>query len=115
MSTGPSAEEAIPHDTPAVASSPFVLPGDVYGADDGGRQDFDCTAARSLMDPRVKTPMADLEAQFRVSKTVYDDAMRATAALHEITVLRQQIGAAQINGGKEGSEVSQRQRAPRWS
>ncbi len=46
-----------------------------------------------VMDPRVKTPMADLEAQFQLSKAIYDDAMRATAALHEITVLREQLAA----------------------
>ena len=105
MSTGPSAEEAIPHDTPAVASSPFVLPGMYTVRMMAGGKTL-TAPLKVVMDPRVKTPMADLEAQFRVSKTVYDDAMRATAALHEITVLRQQIGAAQINGGKEGSEVS---------
>ena len=46
-----------------------------------------------VMDPRVKTPMADLEAQFNVSKAIYDDALKATSALHEITVLRDQMRA----------------------
>ncbi len=45
------------------------------------------------MDPRVKTPAAELEEQFKVSKAIYDDALRATAALHEITVLREQLSA----------------------
>ena len=44
-----------------------------------------------VMDPRVKTPMADLETQFTLSKAMYDDALRATTALHEITVLRGQL------------------------
>ncbi len=45
------------------------------------------------MDPRVKTPSADLEAQFTVAKSIYDDIMRATTAIHEITVLRDQLKA----------------------
>jgi len=34
-----------------------------------------------------------LEEQFTVSKAIYDDALRATAALHEITVLREQLSS----------------------
>jgi len=92
MSTGPSAEEAVPHDTPAVASSPFVLPGayTVRLIADGKTLS---EPFKVVMDPRVKTPMAELEAQFSLSKAMYDDALRATAALHEITVLREQLGA----------------------
>jgi hypothetical protein len=90
MSTGPSADEAVPHDTPAVASSPFVLPGSytVRLIADGKilSEHFEV-----VMDPRVKTPMADLEAQFKLSKAMYDDAMHATTALHEIAVLRDQM------------------------
>jgi photosystem II stability/assembly factor-like uncharacterized protein len=90
MSTGPSAEEAIPHDTPAVASSPYVMPG-VYTvrliAD--GKTLSEQFAV--VMDPRVKTSKADLESQFSISKAMYDDALRATTALHEITVVRDQL------------------------
>jgi hypothetical protein len=46
-----------------------------------------------VMDPRVKTPVGELEEQFRVSKAIYDDALRATEALHQITVLREQLSA----------------------
>jgi hypothetical protein len=90
MSTGPSAEEAIPHDTPAVASSPYVMPGTytVRLIADGKTlsESFKVT-----MDPRVKTSMADLESQFSISKSIYDDTLRATTALHEITVVRDQL------------------------
>jgi hypothetical protein len=119
MSTGPSAEEAIPHDTPAVASSPYVLPGD-YTARitvDGKSQS---EPFKIVMDPRVKTPMAELITQFTLSKAIYDDALRATTALHEITVLRGQLEAkgtapappapdsieaklTKIAGGREGT------------
>ena len=92
MSTGPSAEEAIPHDTPAVASSPFVLPGAyTVRVIAGGKTLSEPFSV--VMDPRVKTSAAELEAQFRVSKAIYDDTLRATTALHEITVLRDQLAA----------------------
>jgi hypothetical protein len=71
-----------------------------------------------VMDPRVKTPLADLQKQFDISKAMYDDAMKATAALHEITMLREQLAAkgggdaagpdsiesklTKIAGGREG-------------
>ena len=100
MSTGPSADEAIPHDTPAVASSPFVLPGGytvrLIGAGKTLSEKFTV-----VMDPRVKTSMADLVTQFNLSKEVYDDALRATTALHEITVLREQLAA---KGGDSGPD-----------
>jgi hypothetical protein len=44
-----------------------------------------------IMDPRVKTSIADLEQQFTVSKAMYDDMLKATVAIHEITVLRDQM------------------------
>ena len=90
MSTGPSAEEAIPHDTPAVASSPFVLPGAYTVRLIAGGKTMS-EPFKVVMDPRVKTPMAALEAQFKVSKAIYDDALKSTTALHEITVLRDQM------------------------
>jgi hypothetical protein len=45
------------------------------------------------MDPRVKTPRNELEEQFTAAKSIYDDIMQATAAIHEITVLRDQLKA----------------------
>ena len=43
------------------------------------------------MDPRVKAPLSDLEQQFKLAKGMYDDVLTATAALHEISVLRDQL------------------------
>jgi hypothetical protein len=45
------------------------------------------------MDPRVKTPMADLAKQFELSKQCYDQEQAATVAIHEITVVRDQLRA----------------------
>jgi hypothetical protein len=90
MSTGPDADQAVPHDTPAVPSSPWVMPGKytVRLIAGGKTQTQPLTV---MMDPRVKTSTADLEAQFKISKRIYDDALKATAALHEITMLREQL------------------------
>jgi hypothetical protein len=46
-----------------------------------------------IMDPRVKTTDAELQQQFDISKSMYDDLLHATSALHEITVLREQLKA----------------------
>jgi photosystem II stability/assembly factor-like uncharacterized protein len=90
MSTGPSADEAVPHDTPSVASSPFVMPGEYTVKLIAGGKTLSASF-KVVMDLRVKTSMADLQSQFDISKAMYDDAMKSTAALHEITVLRQQL------------------------
>jgi hypothetical protein len=45
------------------------------------------------MDPRVKTSPADLQAQFDLSKSMYDNLLKMTSTLHEITVLREQMKA----------------------
>jgi hypothetical protein len=41
----------------------------------------------------VKTPTPELEAQFAMAKKMYEDVMKATAAMHEISVLREQLKA----------------------
>jgi photosystem II stability/assembly factor-like uncharacterized protein len=105
MSTGPSADEAVPHDTPAVASSPFVMPGTYTVRLTAGGKTLSQTF-NVVMDPRVKTSMADLQAQFDLSKAMYDDALRSTTALHEITVLRDQLskpGAPAVPAGSADS------------
>ena len=50
------------------------------------------------MDPRVKTSVADLQAQFDAAKSAYGDMLKATAVLHEGTVLRGQLKA---RGGQQ--------------
>ena len=51
-----------------------------------------------VMDPRMKTSEADLKAQFKISKQIYDDTLKATVALHEISMLREQMHAKARNG-----------------
>jgi photosystem II stability/assembly factor-like uncharacterized protein len=90
MSTGPDDGAAVPHDTPAVSSAPWVMPGayTVRLIAGGVSQSQPLTI---VMDPRVKTSRADLEQQFNVSHTMYEQMLQATKALHEITVLRDQL------------------------
>jgi hypothetical protein len=92
MSTGPDAEQAVPYNTPAVSTAPWVMPGNyiVRLIADGHTETSPLTI---VMDPRVKTTVAELQQQFDVSKSMYDDLLRATNALHEITVLREQLRA----------------------
>ena len=54
-----------------------------------------------VMDPRVKTSPSDLEQQFAISHTLYDQMLQATQAIHEVTVLRDQI-----NSGKSSVPAS---------
>jgi photosystem II stability/assembly factor-like uncharacterized protein len=90
MSTGPDADQAVPYNTPSVSTAPWVLPGNytVRLIADGKTIS---EPLKVVMDPRVKTSTADLQEQFKVSKAIYDDLLKATAAIHEITVLREQL------------------------
>jgi photosystem II stability/assembly factor-like uncharacterized protein len=92
MSTGPDDDAAIPHDTPAVASSPWVMPGAYTVRLIAGGETLS-QPLTIVMDPRVKTTRFDLQQQFETSKTMYDEMLQATHALHEITVLRGQLDA----------------------
>ncbi len=105
MSTGPDAEQAVPHDTPAVSSSPWVVPGSytVKMTASGKTMSAPLTV---VMDPRVKTPVTDLQKQFMISKAMYDEMMQATTAIHEATMLRKQMEADGYKGPSgESSEL----------
>ena len=90
MSTGPDADMAVPYDTPAVSTAPWVMPG-TYTVRLSGGCHTETAQFTVVMDPRVKTPAADLQAQFDQAKAMYDGLLKGTAALHEITVLREQL------------------------
>ena len=92
MSTGPDADQAVPYNTPSVSTAPWVLPGNYTVRLIAGGKTMS-ESLKIVMDPRVKTPATDLEQQFKVSKAIYDDLLRATSAIHEITVLREQLKA----------------------
>ena len=90
MSTGPDADQAVPGDTPQVSTAPWVMPGTYTVRISAGGKSQTATFA-VVMDPRVKTPPNELQAQFDLSKALYDDLLKASAALHEISVLRDQL------------------------
>jgi hypothetical protein len=92
MSTGPDAEQAIPYNTPSVSTAPWVMPG-TYTVRLIANGKTISQSFKIVMDPRVKTSTADLQTQFDAAKSIYDDLMRATTAIHEITVLRDQLKA----------------------
>ena len=92
MSTGPDADQAVPYNTPAVSTAPWVMPG-TYTVRLIANGHAETAPLTVVIDPRVKTTMAELQQQFDVSKGMYDDLLRATSALHEITVLREQLKA----------------------
>ncbi len=97
MSTGPDADMAVPHDTPDVATSPWVMPGSYTVRLIAGGKPL--TAPLTVaMDPRVKTPAANLQQQFDLSNAIYRDMLRATETLHEITVLQEQMRSNKISG-----------------
>ena len=61
LSTGPDDELATPHDTPQVSTAPWVMPGE-YTVRLIANGKTLSEPLKVVMDPRVKTPMADLEA-----------------------------------------------------
>ena len=101
MPMEPSGDEAVPHNTPSTSTAPWVLPGKytvrLLAAGETQSQSFEV-----VLDPRVKVPVPDLEAQFTLAKSIYDDMIQATTAIDEITALRQQLkersGQAQVAG-----------------
>ena len=92
MSTGPDASDAVPQNTPSVPTSPFVLPGTYTVRMIAGGQTLTAPIT-VVLDPRVKTSSADIAQQYDVSRDIYNDMLHATVALHEITVVRDQLKA----------------------
>jgi hypothetical protein len=92
MSTGPDADQAVPYNTPSVSTAPWVMPGTYTVRLIAGGKTLS-QPLKIVMDPRVKTPSAELEEQFTVAKSIYDEILQATAAIHEISVLHDQLKA----------------------
>jgi hypothetical protein len=92
LSTGPDDQLATPHNTPQVSTAPWVLPGE-YTVKLTANGKTLSEPLKVVMDPRVKASTQELEQQFTMAKRMYDDLMKATAAMHEISVLREQLKA----------------------
>ena len=89
---------AILHDTPREPRGPWALPGRyTVRLTTGGKTFTQPLTVR--MDPRVKTPIADLQQQFATSQQLSDDIRRDSAALAQVRTLRTELRAARERGG----------------
>ncbi len=80
--------QAILHDTAPAPSSPWVMPGTYTVKLTVNGQSYTQSLPVKI-DPRVHTPLAELTQQFTLSKQLYDDIVKASAALEEIRALRE--------------------------
>jgi hypothetical protein len=85
-------DQAVEHDTPVLASSPWIMPGNytVRLTVDGQSHTQPLTVK---MDPRVQTPASALQQQFDTSMQTYQEAMATSAALGQVRDLEKQIAA----------------------
>jgi hypothetical protein len=85
---------AIPHDTPMEPQGPWALPGH-YTV----RLTVGATAQSKpltlKMDPRIKTPLADLERQFALQRSSAEGMNESFGALAELKAARDQIAQAE--------------------
>jgi photosystem II stability/assembly factor-like uncharacterized protein len=105
MDMDPDENLATPGDTPPVSTAPWVLPGNYTVRLIAGGKTIS-EPLKVAMDPRVKTPPADLEQQFALAKSIYDEVIHANSALHEIKALRAQLKARSSEPPVAGSEPS---------
>ena len=81
---------AVPWNTAPAPVSPWIMPGmyTVVLTVDGQKYTQPLTVE---MDPRVKTPAADLEKQFDLSQQVYQDLLTLQPAIEKVTSARAQL------------------------
>jgi photosystem II stability/assembly factor-like uncharacterized protein len=83
---------AIPHNTAPDATSPWANPGQYTVVLTAGGKTYS-QPLKVQMDPRVKTPASDLDAQFKWSRQLYDDAVNLSSPVQELTAVRTQLEA----------------------
>jgi hypothetical protein len=103
---------ATPHDTAPAPTSPWVLPG-TYTASLSVNGKTYSQPLTVEMDPRVKTPPADLQQQFALSKEMYDDIAHLEAVSGRVKAFRARLRAATTSDAitalrKQASELSGR-------
>jgi hypothetical protein len=90
--------QAIDHDTPATNEAPWVMPGQfTLRLRVNGKSYQQPLTVK--MDPRVRTPLADLTQQFGLSKQLYDDILTAAKCLDEARSVRKQIEQKKASAG----------------
>jgi photosystem II stability/assembly factor-like uncharacterized protein len=105
ISTDPDENLATPYDTPPVSTAPWVMPGTYTVRLIAGGKTLSAPL-NVAMDPRVKTPRTELEQQFTLAKSIYDELINATSALHEIKALREQLKTRSSQPAVAGAEPS---------
>jgi hypothetical protein len=88
---------AIPGDTPRGPEGPSVLPGDYQVTLNVNGKTYS-QPLHIQMDPRVKTPAADLTRQFNLETQIVDAMHEDYAALQQVQSLRAQLKALQPRG-----------------
>jgi photosystem II stability/assembly factor-like uncharacterized protein len=89
---------AVPHNTAPDATSPWAVPGQYNVVLTVGGKSY----TRPLtveMDPRVKTPAADLAQQFRLSYQIYQDEQSLAPAFDAMDALRKQLDERKKQAG----------------
>jgi hypothetical protein len=81
---------AVPHNTAPAPTSPWVMPGAYTVVLKVAGRSFE-QPMTVTMDPRIKAAHADLEKQFALSMTLYDDLSAVQQAIDHAESLRSQI------------------------
>src|SRR5581483_3361218 len=81
---------AVYRNTAPEATSPWAMPGDYKIVLTVGSKKYEQTL-KVVMDPRVKTSMADLGEQFKLSKQMYDEWMALNSISEDVRKLRGQV------------------------
>ena len=82
--------QAVRHDTPVAASSPWVMPGSYTVTLTANGRSY-TQPLRVRMDPRVRTSPAALQRQFTASMQAYHEAIATSAALGQVRNLEKRI------------------------
>ncbi len=84
---------AVYRNTAPVSTSPWVQPGDYSVALTVGGKTFTQPMTVKI-DPRVKTPAADLQKQFELSKRLYDNWLALQPIIERVSALNVELGKA---------------------
>ncbi len=79
--------QAVFENTAPESDSPWVMPGTYLVKLTAGGKTF-TQPITVIMDPRVKTPLRDLQEQFTLSKRIYDDLAANAGTVDEIRMFR---------------------------
>jgi hypothetical protein len=95
------ANQAVRHETPVMASSPWVMPGNyTVKLTVSGKTYSQPLVVR--MDPRVKASTTDLQQQFDKSMQAYEEAMSASRTLGQVRDLEKQIAKREAGNKPTG-------------